>query len=95
MKLVSLILLVVGIVHLIPVKGISGADTISELYGVTIANNDLELVLVKSNRTHFLEIFRGSLATHLHSLYATARGCNTSCRQQHQPSFLPVSVGQP
>ena len=45
MKAVSIILVIVGIIHLMPLKGALGVDTLSGLYGVSIADRDMELLM--------------------------------------------------
>jgi predicted tellurium resistance membrane protein TerC len=45
MKLVSIVLIVVGVIHLVPLKGVLGADSITALYGVDVSGRDLELLL--------------------------------------------------
>lgn len=42
---VSVMLLVVGIIHLLPVSGLLGAERLSSLYGVSIAEPGLVLLL--------------------------------------------------
>lgn len=43
--IVSVILVIVGIVHLIPLKGVLGSDWILELYGISGLDRDLELLI--------------------------------------------------
>ena len=45
MKFVSVCLFVVGVIHIVPLKGVLGATWLSELYGVTDLTGDVELLL--------------------------------------------------
>ncbi|MBA56775.1 MAG: phosphopantetheine adenylyltransferase [Pseudomonadales bacterium] len=45
MNAVSVSLILVGVVHLIPVKGLLGTHQLIGLYGVADLNNDVELLL--------------------------------------------------
>lgn len=44
-NLVSLILLIVSVIHLLPVAGVLGSDSINRLYGVTISDSNTEILL--------------------------------------------------
>lgn len=43
--LASALLLVVAVIHLLPVAGVLGADRLGVLYGVTVAEPELELLM--------------------------------------------------
>ena len=43
--LVGATLLVVGVIHLLPLVGVAGADRLSALYGVTVAGPDLAILM--------------------------------------------------
>jgi cellobiose-specific phosphotransferase system component IIC len=45
MKAVQIMLIVVGLIHLIPLKGALGGDWIAGLYGISIGDRDLELLM--------------------------------------------------
>ena len=45
MNYISVVLILAGIVHLIPAKGVLGSDHIVDLYGIGAPNADLELLL--------------------------------------------------
>jgi len=44
-NLVSLLLLVVSFMHLLPVTGVLGSDSINRLYGVTASDSNTEILL--------------------------------------------------
>lgn len=44
-NLVSLLLLVVSFIHLLPVTGVLGSDSINRLYGVTASDSNTEILL--------------------------------------------------
>ncbi|MEM7281796.1 MAG: phosphopantetheine adenylyltransferase [Pseudomonadota bacterium] len=43
--IVSASLLALGVIHLLPLIGVLGVDRLNELYGVTIQDRDLELLM--------------------------------------------------
>lgn len=45
MKIVSVVLFIVGVIHLLPAKGVLGSDVIAELYGVSVVDQDAELLM--------------------------------------------------
>ena len=45
MNAISVILFIVGLIHIIPLKGILGITSLTALYGIEIYNNDVELLL--------------------------------------------------
>lgn len=45
MNAISVILFIVGLIHIIPLKGILGITSLTALYGIEISNNDVELLL--------------------------------------------------
>lgn len=43
--LLSLSLIVVGIIHLLPLSGVLGAERLSALYGISVSGADLEILM--------------------------------------------------
>ena len=44
-RVLSVCLLVVGVIHLLPIAGVVGASRLSALYGIAVAEPNLELLL--------------------------------------------------
>lgn len=44
-KIISTLLLIVGVIHLLPMTGVLGAAKLTELYGVPIQHSDLEILM--------------------------------------------------
>lgn len=44
-RVLSVCLLVVGVIHLLPLAGVVGASRLSALYGIAVAEPNLELLL--------------------------------------------------
>lgn len=44
-KLVTVMLLVVGVIHLLPVAGVAGAEKLGVLYGVAVSDPNLEILM--------------------------------------------------
>ena len=44
-RVISGLLLVVAVIHLIPISGFFGADRIASLYGISVADNNLAILM--------------------------------------------------
>lgn len=44
-KLIAFLMVVVAVIHLLPLMGILGVDKLNNLYGITIADNNLEILM--------------------------------------------------